>query len=337
MESLARVSRSPAPSPWPSGFARLPDEPWAEAPVDGFARAYDALKHQGWYANLDPTVATAAAWLEEGAIVVDYSGGTGILQERLLSARPGAPGGILNVDASPKFLRLAVEKLGGEPRCAFRLLPYLKGQGRLLRFEEAAGPLVGRVDGLVCANAVHLYPDPSDTARSWHRALRPGGHLHVQSGNLGHDAGGSWIIDRTVEAIDAEARLLVRGDPRYARYRAALADVGRMAGYRAVRERYFVPVRPVEETVAAIAGAGFAVEEVRHRTVPVDTADWAGFLAVYHEGVLPWVGGCREVDGRPADDAAVAHRRALIADGLRAAVGGARFQASWTYVDARRA
>lgn len=324
------------PFAWPAGFARVPDEPWASAPVDGFARAYDALKVDGWYANLDPTVAAVADWMEDGAIVVDYSGGTGILQERLLAAHPDVQAGILNVDASPKFLRFAVGKLGDDPRCAFRLLPYLKEEGRLLRLEQAAAPLVGRVDGLVCANAVHLYPDPAATAGSWQRILGPGGRLHVQSGNLGHEAGDAWIIDRTVDAIDAEARRIVLADPRYERHRAAVADGVRMARYRVVRDRYFVPVRPAQETVAAIAGAGFTVEGVRHRPVPVDTAEWAGFLAVYHEGVLPWVGGCREVDGRPADDAAVADRHALIADGLRAAVGGPRFKASWTYVDAAK-
>ena len=41
---------------------------------------------------------------------MDYSGGTGILEERLFRACPEWKAGILLVDSSPKFLRVALEK-----------------------------------------------------------------------------------------------------------------------------------------------------------------------------------------------------------------------------------
>src|SRR5688572_16639629 len=85
---------------WPAGFKPVPDEPWAKAPVDPFARGYDALRRHSWYANLDPTVRAASGWLADGAVVLDYSGGTGILAERLLEARPRAEAGLVNADAS---------------------------------------------------------------------------------------------------------------------------------------------------------------------------------------------------------------------------------------------
>src|ERR1041385_4754469 len=114
MESL--VPLPPSRSPWPAGFERIPAAPWASKPVDPFALAYDGLGRHGWYSNLDATVDTVAPWLEDGALVVDYSGGTGLLADRLLAARPDTRAGLLNADASAKFLRLAAEKARADPR-----------------------------------------------------------------------------------------------------------------------------------------------------------------------------------------------------------------------------
>jgi hypothetical protein len=333
-----------SPSPWPAGFQRIPDEPWARAPVDPFALGYDRLGSHGWYANLDPTVEAVSRWMGDGALVVDHSGGTGLLGDRLLAARPRARAGVLNADASAKFLRLAAEKARSEPRLAVRLLPF-EG-GRLRTLAEVAPELAGRADGVACANAVHLYPDVREAALSWMAMLRPGGLLHVQSGNLldgesegspdGQEAAGgsgggdgAWIIDATVAAADAEARRIVAREPAYARHRGALADPARMAEAAKAQRHYFPPARTAAETVAAIASAGFEVASVRRRGVTVDTAEWAEFLGVYHEGVLPWVGSGR-------DEADVRDRKRLISEGLAAAVGGRSFRASWAYVDAAR-
>jgi SAM-dependent methyltransferase len=323
---------------WPAGFARIPDETWTRAPVEAFARDYDALQHHSWYANLEPTVREVASWMEGGVLVADYSGGTGILEERLLAARPEADAGLLNVDASAKFLRLAVEKFRNEPRCAFRLLAHLAGKGRLQSLQEAAAPLMGLLDGVVCANAIHLYPDPAQAMASWFAALRPGSRVHVQSGNIERpDApAGSWIIDRTVEAIDRVARELAGREARYAPYRAALADPRRMAAYDALRRRYFPAVRPLSQYRALLEAQRFRVAAVGHRAVTVRLDEWTRFLSVYHEGILPWVGGTEKVDGRPPADGAVQDRLALLGQALRDAVGSPRFVAEWTYIDAVR-
>lgn len=329
----------PAVPPWPPGFQRLPAEPWLEAPVDAFARDYDALQHHTWYANLDPTVAEVAAWAREDGLVLDYSGGTGILEERLLAAAPGTDAALLNVDASAKFLRLAAGKLGGDPRCGFRLLPFLAAQERLQTLEETAPELAGRVDGVVCANAIHLYPDPASAMRAWRWALRPGGRLHVQTGNAARAGrpAGLWVIDATVRAAAAAARAIVRREPRYAAYREALDDPARMAGYDAFLARYFPPVRGVEEYARLLEAEGFRVEEVREREVPVRLDEWTRFLSVYHEGILPWIGGTAKTDGRPPAPQAVQDRLVLLAEALRDAVGGPAFTAQWCYLDAVRA
>jgi SAM-dependent methyltransferase len=316
---------------WPSQFPSVPDQPWTRSPVDPFARAYDELQRHTWYANLDATVTEAARWLADGATVIDYSGGTGILEERLLAARPDAQAGLLNVDASTKFLRLALEKFGKDPRCAFRLLEYLPAQKRLQTLAEAA-PHLPPVDGVVCANAIHLYPDVPGTARGWHAALRPGGRLHVQSGNISR-GDGAWVIDATVHAIHEQATRLVAEEPRWRAYRDVLADKARMAAYAGVRDRYFLPIRPLPQYEAWLREAGFRIEGVRHRSIEVRLDEWTRFLSVYHEGVLPWVGGTEKLDGHPPTPQAIQDRLDLLAESLRLAVGP-RFNAEWTYIDA---
>src|ERR1700683_4089996 len=93
---------------WPGDFARIPDEDWTRQPVDQFGLNYDSVGEHGWYKNLEPTIAQVLAALEPGRLVIDYSSGTRILAKRLLE-RVSYPVGLLNVDASPKFLRVALE------------------------------------------------------------------------------------------------------------------------------------------------------------------------------------------------------------------------------------
>jgi SAM-dependent methyltransferase len=315
---------------WGAQFPPVPAQPWTAAPVDPFARAYDALQHHTWYSNLDATVDEVAGWLRDGGRAIDYSGGTGILEERLLPRMPN-DAGVLNVDASPKFLRLALEKFGKDPRCAFRLLEYLPKERRLQSLAEAA-PGLPPIDGIACANAIHLYPDVVATATGWHAALKPGGRLHVQSGNIarGH---GAWVIDATVQAVHDQATQLVAEQPRWSAYRAVLADPARMAQYAEVRNRYFLPIRPLEQYKAWLTEAGFTVDRVRHRDIEVRLDEWTRFLSVYHDGVLPWVGGTEKIDGRAPDAKTIRDRQELLAEALRLAVGQ-KFTAEWTYIDA---
>jgi ubiquinone/menaquinone biosynthesis C-methylase UbiE len=325
---------------WPPGFPRVPDEDWTRAPVDSLAAKYDRVEKHGWYANLDPTVEDLGARLREGDVLLDYSGGTGILIDRLLKARPALPFGVVNVDSSPKFLALSLQKLGDEPRVAFRLLRFLKERKRLQLLDEVLErPLLDRgVDALVSANAIHLYYDLPDTLRSWHRVLRPGGHVHVQSGNIAA-AGpeGRWIIDETVDAIGHAARDLVKEDPQWAAHRAVLEDAKRMAEHDALRKKFFLPARPLAFYVDALEEAGFADVRVRTRPIRARTKEWFEFLQVYHEGVLGWVGGSERVEGRAPDEAALRDRKDIMWEALRRVVQGKdEFDATWTYVTCRK-
>ena len=323
---------------WPPGFGRIPEDDWVERPPETLALTYDTVQDHGWYRNLDPTIERLAAQLRAGDLLLDYSGGTGILAERLLAELGDAAVGILIVDASPKFLRVALDKLGGDERVALRLIRYLKDEGRLQTVQEAVdAPLLDRgVDAVSSTNAIHLYYDLEDTLRSWRAVLRPGGAAFVQSGNIGVPdlPEGSWIIDETVEAINAAAEDLVRADGRLAAYREALDDPERRESYAALRRKFFPPVRPLGHYLETLERAGFSVERVEHVTVAADTAEWTAFLSAYHEGVLGWVGGSERIEGEPPSAEAVADRLRLLRQSVDRVFGSTSFDAVWTYIDA---
>src|ERR1700726_679259 len=225
---------SPGEFPWPGDFARIPDEEWTRQPVDEFGLSYDDVGSHGWYKNLEPTIAQVLATLKPGGLLVDYSSGTGILTRRLLDSI-SYPVGILNVDASPKFLRVALETFRDDERVAFRLLRWLKAEKRLQTLDEVAGPdlLARGADAITSTNAVHLYYDLDDTLASWARVLRPGGLAFVCSGNMRNPNGrpGEWIIDETVASVNEIAADLVRTEPAFAEYRQTLGDAALMSGH----------------------------------------------------------------------------------------------------------
>ena len=324
--------------PWPPGFRRVPDDDWIGQRADTLGLTYDTVRDHGWYRNLDLTIERLAARLRPGDLLLDYSGGTGILAQRLLAELPDADIGILIVDASPKFLRVALEKLGDDERVAYRLIRYLKDDRRLQTVQEAVeAPLLERgFDAVASTNAIHLYYDLEDTLRSWRDALRPGGRAFVQSGNIGVEnlPAGSWIIDETVEAINAAAAELVRTDERYAQYRGGLEDPTRRAAYDDLRRKFFLPVRPLQHYLTALEEAGFRIERVDHVTIAADSAEWTEFLSAYHEGVLGWVGGSERIEGQPPTEKAVADRLRLLRESVEHVFGSGSFDAVWTYIEA---
>jgi SAM-dependent methyltransferase len=326
------------PAPWPPGFRRVPNDDWVGKRAETLGFMYDTVQDHGWYRNLDPTIDRLGALLRPGDVLLDYSGGTGILAQRLLAKLPDADIGILIVDASPKFLRVALDKLGDDERVAFRLIRYLDDERRLQTVQEAVEPplLERGVDAVSSTNAIHLYYDLDDTLRSWRGVLRPGGRVFVQSGNIGvaELPPGSWIIDETVEAINAAADELVRTDERYAPYRDGLEDPTRRAAYDDLRRKFFLPVRPLTHYLSALEQAGFRVERVDHLTIAADSAEWTEFLSAYHEGVLGWVGGSERIEGRPPTEDAVAARLRLLGESVDRVFGGRSFDAVWTYIEA---
>ncbi len=278
---------------WPEGFPRLPSDEWAVQPVADLAAKYDTVESHGWYRNLDRTVEQLLPFSGEDNLVMDYSGGTGILEDRLLRSCPEWKAGILVVDSSPKFLRVALEKFRDDPRIGLRWIQYLKPEKRLQTLEEVLSDSIQErgADAIVSTNAIHLYYDLTETLTSWARFLRPEGKVFIQSGNIRNPAAGKgeWIIDLTVDAIHHQAMEIVAGKEEYASIRPVLLEEDTMAAADRTRKKYFLPVRPLEFYVTSLSEAGLSVEQVETRTIPADVSEWYDFLAVYHEGVLGWV------------------------------------------------
>src|SRR3984885_14178144 len=303
---------------WPGAFARIPDDEWTRQPVDEFGLNYDDVGSHGWYKNLEPTVAQLLATLKPGDLLVDYSSGTGILTRRLLE-RISYPVGILNVDASTKFLRVALETFRDDPRVALRLLRWLKADKRLQSLDEVVGPdLLDRgADAITSTNAIHLYHDLDETLASWARLVRPGGLAFVCSGNMRNPNArpGEWIIDETVASVNDIAAGIVHAEPAFAEYRPTLDD----------------------PDLQAFADAGFTVLHVFEETIFARIDEWYRLLSTYHDGVLSWVGGSEKVEGTPPSAEAVRQRLFLIRYSLEKLFPGQdSFPCTWTYITCRR-
>lgn len=325
---------------WPGNFERIPDEDWTRQPVDQFGLNYDAVGAHGWYKNLEPTVAQVLAALTAGDVLIDYSSGTGILTRRLLEGN-NSPIGMLNVDASPKFLRVALETFREDERVAFRLLRYLKPERRLQLLDEVAGPdLLARGASVITStNAIHLYYNLDETLASWARILRPEGLAFICSGNMRNPNGrpGEWIIDETVARVNEIAADVVRTEPAFAEYRDTLGDAALMDSHARLREKVFVPVRPLDLYVEAFQNAGFTVLHVFEETIFARIDEWYRLLSTYHDGVLSWIGGSEKVEGKPPSEEAVRQRMFLIRYSLEKLFPGQEsFPCTWTYLTCRR-
>jgi SAM-dependent methyltransferase len=319
-------------------FERIPDEDWVSQPVDAFGLHYDTDENHGWYSNLDLTVEQLDGDIGDGQILIDYSGGTGILVERLRRRIGDRSVGMVIVDSSPKFLRIALDRFREDERVAFRRLRYVKELSRLEYVNEVL-PDGFAADGLVSTNAIHLYDDLENTLRAWARVVRPGARARINSGNIVNPraAAGEWIIDDTVYAVHREAVAIVLADDAYEPYRAVLEDEDRLEQYLDYRNRVFLAPRPLQHYLDALVAGGFEIADVTERTVEAVVDDWYEFLAAYADAVLGWIGGSQKVDGVPASADAAADRLRLLRQSLDAVFGGQpTFDCCWTYITASR-
>ena len=326
---------------WGRVFRRWLDEDWAQAPLEDLALKYDTVESHGWYDNLDITADQLAQDMAPGEVLIDYSGGTGILTQRLLERCEEPEFSVVIADSSPKFLRLALEKFRHHPAVAYRLIRYLKHERRLQALDECARweTLPEKPAALVSTNAIHLYYDLEDTIRSWHRVLGDDARLYVQSGNIRNPKAGknTWIIDETVDHIHRAAMEIVRECDEYQDFRVHLDKADYMASHDRLRAKYFLPVRDLSAYENAIESAGFTIRDVRCASIEAQVEDWFGFLSVYHEGVLGWVGGAQRVTGIETPKEIIERRLALIHRCMdHIFEGRATFLANWTYIQAVR-
>ncbi len=321
---------------WPPDFKRIPAAEWTTSPIDELALQYDRVKNHGWYKNLDPTIEQLVRSLKKNDLLLDYSAGTGIFLERLLKRMPTHPFGVIIVDSSPKFLRLALEKFRTDERVAFQLIQYLKEKKRLQFVDEV---IDFRFHFLVSTNAIHLYYDLQDTLQSWLHVLHSNATAFVQSGNIRNPEAkaGEWIIDDTVTAIHEASVKRVLEDKQFSPYREVLNNQQKMAAYEALRQKYFLPTRPLEYYVKALEKAGFGHLSASSKTIDVQVDEWYNFLSVYHEGILGWVGGTEKIEGRPPSPESIQDRLLLMQQATtQVFLGKPSFACCWTYITCTR-
>ncbi len=323
---------------WPSGFSRVPNEEWTKLPLEDLALKYDSVEHHGWYDNLDLTVQQVADRLNSNDIIIDYSGGTGIWTRRFLDKIPDSESvGVIIVDSSPKFLRLAYDKFHDDSRVAFRLIKYLKNLKRLELLNEVIDNSVYQegVDKIISTNAIHLYYGLDQTLQSWRDILKTGGEVFVQSGNIRNSKSesGSWIIDETVEEIHQVAIEIVQSCDEYLQYRDCIKDKSYMIQHDDLRKKYFLPVRDVEYYQDIFANSKFKNVSCDVKTILAKVDDWYSFLEVYHEGVLGWIGGAEKITQKLPTDQSINDRKALMKLAMNKIFNSKdTFKASWTYM-----
>lgn len=324
---------------WPAGFERIPQVPWAYAPIDESATNYDSAGGHSWYKNLEPIVAQALTALDGSRLLIEYSCGTGILADRILP-KASTDTGILNVDASPKFLRLAVEKFRNDTRVAFRLLDWIKDDGRLQTLDEAMDRcfVQREAEVLTSANAIHLYGHLDDTLQSWHRCLAPGAFIFVSSANIRNPFArpDDLILDETVVRVNEISAEIVQCEPIFEEYRTSVDDYTKMAAYTDLRNKVFAPVRPLDLYLDGLSAAGFDVLHVFDQTIFVPVNEFYHALSSYHDSVLGWVGGSVNVDRASPTKAALKDRLFLIKYSLERLADDGYFPCSWTYITCRR-
>ena len=324
---------------WPKDFQRIPDESWATKPLEELAMKYDTVEEHGWYDNLDFTVSQLSQKLNKDSILLDYSGGTGILTARLIRMMRENTAHMLIVDSSPKFLRLSLEKFLTDDKVAFRLIQYLKADKRLQRLDEVLPISLydQGVDAVVSTNAVHLYYGLDATIHSWKKILKPNGFIHIQSGNIRNPAAGSsWIIDETVEHIHHAAVELVKTHDGFASLRRFIEDEAYMKAHEKIRQKYFLPVRPLEYYTSTLERCGLEITSCDWKPIQAAVDEWYDFLAVYHEGVLGWVGGAEKITGESTSPHFVSLRKALMRIAMEQIFDGKdHFQTAWTYIEAK--
>ena len=322
---------------WPKDITRVPDEEWTKTQLEELAMKYDTVEEHGWYDNLIHTTDTLLKNHHDNDLIIDYSGGTGILADRLFRKSAAAPN-ILIIDSSPKFLRLALEKNKDNPKVGFRLIRYMREQKRLQFLEEVLHKnfYARRADGLVSTNAIHLYYQLPDTLRSWKKALRVGAKIHIQSGNIRNPEAGehAWIIDETVDAIHRAAITLVQEKAEYAFLRETLGKSAYMQAHDKLRSKYFLPVRPLSYYLDVFSQTGYVAKPTEHRYIEAKVEQWYDFLVVYHEGVLGWVGGAQKITKTTASAELIALRKQLIRESMDVIFSGKEnFTTIWTYMN----
>jgi ubiquinone/menaquinone biosynthesis C-methylase UbiE len=314
---------------------KIIEDSFLKSDVTEFALGYDMVKNHTWYDNLNYLVDLSKEYFNEDDFIMDYSCGTGIFPERLLKSTVSCPR-ILMMDSSPKYLKLSYDKFGENYKFYFRLMKYLKEESRLQTIDESMGDTYKELlDGIICTNAIHLYPTISDTMKSWSDILVKGGKLLINSGNILNPSMDveSKLIDQTVEDISKISFDIVKSEPKYSKYLDLIDNFEYINKHNELRKKYFLPIRPIDFYTDELVKNGFKITEVKTINIDAKVDEWFDFLKVYHEGVIGWVGGSKKITGIEPTEQEINERIEIIRLSLNKMFNGQNnFKACWNYI-----
>jgi ubiquinone/menaquinone biosynthesis C-methylase UbiE len=314
---------------------KITEDSFLKSDVTEFALGYDMVKNHTWYDNLNYLVDLSKEYFNEDDFIMDYSCGTGIFPERLLKSTVSCPR-ILMMDSSPKYLKLSYEKFGGNYKFYFRLMKYLKEESRLQTIDESMGDTYKELlDGIICTNAIHLYPTISDTMKSWSNILVKGGKLLINSGNILNPSIDveSKLIDQTVEEISKISFDIVKSEPKYSKYLYLIDNFEYISNHDELRKKYFLPIRPIDFYTDELVKNGFKITEVKTINIDAKVDEWFDFLKVYHEGVIGWIGGSKKITGMEPTEQEINDRIEIIKLSLNKMFNNQNnFKACWNYI-----
>lgn len=325
---------------WPKGFERIPDEDWLKKPVDDSAIRYDKHGSNAFRKSWDPTIAQVLSVLDDKHVILDYSCGTGIFTERLFEYVQH-PTRVLNVDVSPRYLRLVAKKFEVDERVALRLLQRTGTNGQFQALDQVMGEdLLDRgIDILTSTNAVHLYPNLSETFESWSRVLRRGALVLVSTGDMGNPEKreDGWRLHDTVEVINALAQEAVSTEPEFQRYRHLIDDDSLMSAYKEMRSRVYPAIKSISLYLEKLSDAGLKPVHSFEEQVELSLEDFVDGLLPYHEVVLGWVGGTQKIEGVTPAAESLRDRLLLIRYcAAKLYVQRKRLHGPWTYITCRK-
>lgn len=308
---------------------RLYNEQIATSNLTEFALGYDDVKHHNWYDNLDYLIQLSKQFFSKDSFIMDYSCGTGIFCERLDEA--GVTPNVLMIDASLKYIRLAYEKFKDIPSYSFRLLDLKKSIK-----ESIVDNIDGKLDGIICANAIHLYPIIDETIIEWNKLLKKGGKLLINSGNINNPkmkTPSSVLIDQTVNDIFNISFDIVKNNKSYHQYLDKLSDSVYMKKYIELKDKYFLPIRDIEYYTDSLYKNGFIIKEIKTVDVGANVKEWYDFLKVYDDGILGWIGGVEKVSGDISTLTDIQNRLDIMEEALNIIFNNNKnFNANWNYI-----
>jgi hypothetical protein len=215
-------------------------------------------------------------------------------------------------------------------------MKYLKEESRLQTIDESMGDTYKELlDGIICTNAIHLYPTISDTMKSWSDILVKGGKLLINSGNILNPSMDveSKLIDQTVEDISKISFDIVKSEPKYSKYLDLIDNFEYINKHNELRKKYFLPIRPIDFYTDELLKNGFKITEVKTINIDAKVDEWFDFLKVYHEGVIGWVGGSKKITGIEPTEQEINERIEIIRLSLNKMFNGQNnFKSCWNYI-----